>query len=607
MQHNHSVYDTDTHFVIDPVTRAITNANSKKNTLIQFDHNSEVFDFEIPRYVDGHDMLLCNEVKVHYINIDAKSTETQNKGTYEVKDYGVLESNPDTAVFSWLISDNATQLVGALNFLITFCCVEDGKVLYRWSTGICQTVSISSGMYNGEAVVMEYPDILAQWKAELFEAGGNAVVNVTTAEANALAAIEAAGEAKKQSVLESIPDEYEALSALADSNYRNKAGAIVLKTEGESIVLSDASEYPLQNLKLFGRSTQDGTPTPDAPVDIVSVENPLVAIYGKNLLPCVDVETVTRNGITFTAQYDRLGRLEYISASGTATALSYCTIAKTINLPNGDYILSGCPNGGGAGMYDIRFNGVDTRDGGESAQFTITEETVQSNVTCVVASGVTVTDLRFKPMVRLASVTDATYEPYIETKTVKTSHTLPGIPVSSGGNYTDANGQRWICDEVDLARGVYVQRVGVKKLTGTEAFEDYIADNNAVTLYLSHKNDSDFICTHAVRGAGVYWANTSRIAFRVPHFGVSTLADFKNFVIASYNTGTPVVVYYMLATPIETPLSDAEITAFKALHTNKPNTTILNDAGAHMAVSYVADTKTYIDNKIKEYLEGVTE
>ena len=40
-----------------------------------------------------------------------------------------------------------------------------------------------------------------------------------------------------------------------------------------------------------------------------------------------------------------------------------------------------------------------------------------------------------------------------------TPNGLPGIPVSSGGNYTDENGQQWICDEVNLERGVYVQRV----------------------------------------------------------------------------------------------------------------------------------------------------
>ena len=222
-----------------------------------------------------------------------------------------------------------------------------------------------------------------------------------------------------------------------------------------------------------------------------------------------------------------------------------------------------------------------------------------------VASGVTVNNVLVYP-VFCCSENAIPYERGAEKQTAALSHTLPGIPVASGGNYTDADGQQWICDEVDLKRGVYVQRVGVKKLTGAESFEDYIADNNAVTLYLSHKNNSNVICTHAIYGAGVYWANTSRIAFRVPHFGVSTLADFKNFVVDSYNEGKPVTVCYMLATPIETPLSDAEINAFKALHSNKPNTTILNDAGAFMAVEYVADTKTYIDNKIKELVEGVT-
>ena len=57
---------------------------------------------------------------------------------------------------------------------------------------------------------------------------------------------------------------------------------------------------------------------------------------------------------------------------------------------------------------------------------------------------------------------------------------------------------------------------------------------------------------------------------------------------------------YLLANPIETPLSETEIAAYRALHTNKPNTTILNDSGAHMAVAYTADTKLYIDNLLKE-------
>lgn len=40
-----------------------------------------------------------------------------------------------------------------------------------------------------------------------------------------------------------------------------------------------------------------------------------------------------------------------------------------------------------------------------------------------------------------------------QTLTLPTPNGLPGIPVTSGGNYTDQNGQQWVCDEVDLERG----------------------------------------------------------------------------------------------------------------------------------------------------------
>lgn len=62
----HNVYATDTHSSINPVTRAIKNASSKKATLMQNDHNSERFTFELPRYIEGYDMSLCNETEVHY-------------------------------------------------------------------------------------------------------------------------------------------------------------------------------------------------------------------------------------------------------------------------------------------------------------------------------------------------------------------------------------------------------------------------------------------------------------------------------------------------------------------------------------------------------------
>ena len=66
----------------------------------------------------------------------------------------------------------------------------------------------------------------------------------------------------------------------------------------------------------------------------------------------------------------------------------------------------------------------------------------------------------------------------------------------------------------------------------------------------------------------------------------------------------PLVFIYPVATPIETALSETEIAAYRALHSNYPNTTVLNDSGAHMVVKYAADTKLYIDNKIAALIGG---
>ena len=168
MAHMHPIYDADPHFTIDAITRAITNETGK-TILMQYDHDSERFSFEINRLVEGHDVTLCNKVEVHYTNADA-NRQGVNYGVYEVDDLIVDPDNPDRVVFTWLVSQNATLYAGSLSFLVVFTCVEEGMVVYRWNTNINTSVSIAKGMNNGEAVVEEYPDILTQWKDDLFAA-----------------------------------------------------------------------------------------------------------------------------------------------------------------------------------------------------------------------------------------------------------------------------------------------------------------------------------------------------------------------------------------------------------------------------------------------------
>lgn len=161
MAHKHSVYDSDSHFMINPTTRVIK--GTAKNTLIQLDHNSERFTFELPRLVEGHDMSVCDKVEVHFLASDSATGESF-KGLYEVNDLQVSPDSDDVVIFSWLISQNATQYVGTLSFLIRFVCLTDDVVDYAWHTAIYSGISISSSYNHSATVAQEYVDLLEQWR-----------------------------------------------------------------------------------------------------------------------------------------------------------------------------------------------------------------------------------------------------------------------------------------------------------------------------------------------------------------------------------------------------------------------------------------------------------
>jgi hypothetical protein len=166
LAHLHEVRDTDKHFVIDPVTRAITN-NSAKNVLMQGDHNSEIYTFELPKLVEGHDMGSCNRVEIHYNNISSDKADS-SKDFYTVRDMHVDEVETNTLIFSWKIHGNATKFAGALSFRIRFGCVdENGVWLYKWHTEIFKGITISDGFENTVAIVEEYADAISAWEVEL--------------------------------------------------------------------------------------------------------------------------------------------------------------------------------------------------------------------------------------------------------------------------------------------------------------------------------------------------------------------------------------------------------------------------------------------------------
>ena len=184
-----------------------------------------------------------------------------------------------------------------------------------------------------------------------------------------------------------------------------------------------------------------------------------------------------------------------------------------------------------------------------------------------------------------------------QTLTLQTPNALPGIPVTSGGNYTDENGQQWVCDEVDLARGVRVQRITKIKVTSSLNWQTSGQKVDRYFAWFAGTSATNVLCTHfsttvgseAVGGAIANQNNL--IGFAYAQKGTSTLDEFKAFLDAK-----EVYVWTSLATPVETALSAAEISAYKALTTYAPTTSISVTDGAGAEMKYQRDVNIVIKN-----------
>lgn len=202
---------------------------------------------------------------------------------------------------------------------------------------------------------------------------------------------------------------------------------------------------------------------------------------------------------------------------------------------------------------------------------------------------------------------DEDWEQFKPKQTNTLNRTLCGIPVSQNGNYTDSNGQQWICDEIDFENGKFIQRVNYRAFDGTENWYSYGATDG---FYRYNFNDTTntmaagvakCLCTHYISHGPSekqvnVWMNatgSTHQQFRIVDT-FPTVEDLKTFLTAQYDAGTPVTYTYALAAPTETSLSEEEIEAFKEIRTNATNTTFINNYNAGMKVKYVADIAKYI-------------
>ena len=165
MKHGRLIIDSDAHFTVDAITRNITNDDVKKNTILQGDHNSERFTFKIPRYLEGHDMLECDNVRVAYVNTQtAGRNKMHGTGVYLVSDLALDPTNSNFVTCSWLISKNATMYEGVLNFMLIFSCMDGELVKYRWKTNVFENIYVAHSIDANMVFEAEYLDVIEQWK-----------------------------------------------------------------------------------------------------------------------------------------------------------------------------------------------------------------------------------------------------------------------------------------------------------------------------------------------------------------------------------------------------------------------------------------------------------
>lgn len=446
------------------------------------------------------------------------------------------------------------------------------------------------------------------------EAGTQAVSEVTEAKTTAVEAVTTEGDTQTKRVedaaagiiadREQISQNKTDIAGLAEG-MTDLAPAIHSTVSDSTIIADDATEgRPFRGLRVFGKSTQDGTPTPEAPIPIVSAGesgNITVEVRGKNLLQLQDgrggsrgVEVTCRNG--------------EISLVGTATETGW-TISE-VNPPfvlNGDYALS---TSNDVGCYLIN-------NDYKTVISTLKPQNIVNGEVTKIAFGVTegkIYNMNGIKVMLNRGLTASPYEPprIPQSLTLQTPNGLPGIPVSKDGNYTDADGQQWICDEIDLGRGKYVQRIeehilkskNITSITNSRQInsEYYGIEYNGCTKDFVGKFGNGVLCDKLAFVKPNSNINGHEITY-APGNGIIVFGLKKSLVpsgdldeIRNYITSNNFAFLILIDSPIEKDLTPEEITEYKKTHTNYPTTVITNDAGAEMEATYVADTKAYIQN-----------
>lgn len=265
-----------------------------------------------------------------------------------------------------------------------------------------------------------------------------------------------------------VGDRFKEVNAETDSlkeDLSNKITKFYASNQGETHI-TDSDNGKIQDMMLYGKSSQDGVPTPENPVEIKSVVNPTVKVCGENLYPGSDLIGLTKTYTTdFIPVILHKGKIYFSFDTSSDTSdgryhinAKYFDINKELMGGNGNESIAG------NNISHVSFEFDGTKAG-------INHETIDlKNVSYVkIMFGIyatTATKITYKNI--MISATDSDFEPYKPIQTVTLPYTLNAIPVESGGNVT-IDGYQYIADYVDVERGKLIRMVDSSKLDNTQS------------------------------------------------------------------------------------------------------------------------------------------
>lgn len=362
--------------------------------------------------------------------------------------------------------------------------------------------------------------------------------------------------------------------AQSDARYAPIESAIKVSGSGTGMVsLSPTVAWQPQGMKLYGRSWQDGTP---------SVEQE-VPIEGAGQSGTVDV-TVCGENLLNTDEL--INNMQYLPNTGALSTLNGRVSTPKIKNPGVPiYVYATAGYSVILVQYDKSGALISCTFPNKNTKINLDAKCAEFAFTVYTSLGDGIVDydtLKQDFVIGVALVSK--YYPYATPQQlpIPTPDGLPGIPVDSGGNWTDENGQQWATDAVDMAAQEKTQRIfkgSLNALSGWAVSSDGLRIFTRLTGLGVQESVSTPVISNYFPGGSWKFQQKGTIAVGNGSAGsvvsVST-GDFPTVEdLENWLSEHACVYYTLLKNLVTTPLNPDTIAAYKALQSYPGTTNIL--------------------------------